>query len=83
MPDALIFILGAGTATALLTLHGRLIARAEARARAGAQTDFERRQRERNAAYDEGYRRGRGAHRDHSEYAAYARRERQAGYGDA
>ena len=45
MPDALIFISGAATAAALLTLHGRLIARAEARARTGAQTDFERRQR--------------------------------------
>ena len=80
MPDALIFISGAATAAALLTLHGRLIARAEARARTGAQTDFERRQRERNAAYDEGYKRGCGAHRDRSEYAGYTMRERRGGY---
>ena len=80
MPDVLVFISGAAVATALLTLHGRLMARAEARARSGAQADFERRQRERNAAYDEGYKRGCGAHRDRSEYAGYALRERRGGY---
>lgn len=80
MPDVLIFISGAAVATVLLALHQRSLARAEARARSGAQTDFERRQRERNAAYDEGYKRGCGAHRDRSEYAGYALRERRGGY---
>lgn len=75
MPDALIFFGGTALGAGLMALHKRIVSKAENRARSSARTECERWHQERNSAYEEGYRRGCGAHRDRSERAEYERRK--------